>query len=74
MAPLPGRLCLVLLTYVLYFVEIYILVCILYLIIQLSGCQDEFITVNYSQVISLRGKPDTSLGGSDYILYHISFQ
>ena len=43
------------------------LVCILYYIIQLPGCQDTFITVNYSQVISLRGKPDTSLGGSDYI-------
>ena len=60
-------------TYVLYFVEIPILIYILYYIIQLPGCQDKFITVNYSQVISLRGKLDTSLGGSDYIYYFIFY-
>lgn len=68
-----GEAVLTTVTCVLYFVEIPILVCILYYIIQLSGCQDIFITVNYSQVISQRGKPDTSLGGSDYILYYIIF-
>ena len=62
-----GEAVLSTMTYILYFVEIPIFVCILNLIIQLPGCQDIFITVNHSQVISLRGKPDTSLGGSDYI-------
>lgn len=47
-----GEAVLTTVTYVLYFVEIPILVCILYYIIQLSGCQGIFITVNYSQVIS----------------------
>ena len=73
LAPLPGRLCLYQLIFVLYFVEISILVCILYLFIQLPGYQDKFITVNYSQVISLRGKSDTSLGGSDYLYYIIFY-
>ena len=55
------------------FIEIPILVCILYYIIQLPGCQETFITVNYSQVINLRGKPDTSLGGSDYLYCFIFY-
>ena len=62
-----GEAVLPTMTYILYFVEIPILVYILYYIIQFLGCQDTFITVNYSQVISYRGKLDTSLGGSDYI-------
>ena len=47
-----GEAVLSIMTCILYFVEIPILVCILNLVIQLPGCQDIFITVNHSQVIS----------------------
>ena len=75
-----GEAVLPTMTCILYFVEIPILVCILYYIIQLPGCQNTFITVNYSQVISLRGKLDTSLGGSDdlciifYLINNIKYK